>query len=181
MEKPPVAKDSVVDTLLRYAGVALIVYFVVQALTMNRCSKVAQLVGQAAPTIQATSLRGDSLVVGGARERPLVLDFWASWCGPCRASMPGVHAFAESYRGRVDVVTVNVESERAAAFVEAAAQSMRVTLPVVHDEGQRIASRYAVESLPTMVIIGRNGQVAWTHIGGFDSDAARTAIEAALR
>ena len=181
MENPPAPKNSVVDTVLRYAGVALVVYFVVHALTMNRCSKVAQLVGQNAPTIQATSLRGDTVAVGGARERPLVLEFWASWCGPCRASMPGVHALAESFRGRVDVVTVNVESERAPSFVEAAAQGMHVTLPVVHDEGQRISSRYAVESLPTIVIIGRDGQVAWTHIGSFDSDAARTAVEAALR
>jgi thiol-disulfide isomerase/thioredoxin len=116
--------------------------------------------GDAPKTLELSSLRG----------RAVVLDFWATWCGPCQAEAPIVNTVAQRYKDRgLAVVGVNTSDEDglAARFV----RKRGLGFPIVYDEGNTIAKQYGVSNLPTLVVISKTGKiVAVRH--GVTSDSA---------
>ena len=116
--------------------------------------------GDGPKTLELSSLRG----------RPVVLDFWATWCGPCQAEAPIVNAIAERYKDRgLAVVGVNTSDEDglAARFV----RKKGLGFPIVYDENNTIAKQYNVSNLPTLVVVSKSGKiVAVRH--GVTSDSA---------
>ncbi len=88
--------------------------------------------------LQITDANFEELVNSG---KPMVLDFWAEWCGPCRMVGPIIDELAEEYKGRVKICKVNV------------------------DENPVTAARFGISSIPTMVLI-KNGSLVETLIGG---------------
>lgn len=116
--------------------------------------------GEAPNTLELSSLRG----------RPVLLDFWATWCGPCQAEAPIVNTIAQRYKSRgLAVIGVNTSDEDglAAQFV----RKKGLGFPIVYDEGNHIARQYRVGSLPTLIVVSKAGRiVAIRH--GVTSDAA---------
>jgi thiol-disulfide isomerase/thioredoxin len=94
------------------------------------------------------------------------LDFWASWCAPCRLSFPWLNAMEEALgpRGLV-VIGVNVDHDHGPAeeFLRENAANFRI----VYDPEGRIARKYGLQGMPTSVLIGRDGKVHSTHSGFF--------------
>lgn len=110
------------------------------------------------PETQAT-LNLESL-----RGRTVILDFWATWCGPCQAESPIVNTIAQRYRDRgLAVVGVNTSDEDglAAKFVRA----KHLGFPIVYDEGNKIANAYHVTNLPTLIIVSKTGKVVAIRTG----------------
>lgn len=98
------------------------------------------------------------------RDRVVVVNFWASWCIPCREEAPVLEAAWRAYRDRgVVIVGVNVQdSEPAArAFIE----TFELTFPNGPDPGGRIAIDYGVYGIPETFVIGRDGLIAYKHVG----------------
>jgi thiol-disulfide isomerase/thioredoxin len=122
-----------------------------------------KLAGKDAPDVSfamvANEPGGSSKVaLGDLRGHAVLLDFWASWCGPCRNEIPIVQRIAQKYEGQgLSVIGVNTSDEagNAAPF----ARSMRLTFPIAYDEGQRVAAAFGVDSLPTLVVISKTGKV----------------------
>ena len=108
------------------------------------------------------------------RGHPVLLDFWATWCGPCRMEAPTVDRIAQRYKDQgLTVVGVNTSDEQgnAAPF----ARRNRLSFPIAYDEGQRAAAAYGVENLPTLVIINKEGKIAAVRTG-VTSDAELDAL-----
>jgi len=92
------------------------------------------------------------------------LDFWASWCGPCKLSFPFMHAITAKYSAKeLYVVTVNLDRSRASA--EKFLHDVNSSLPVIFDQEGRIAKQFGVEDMPTSYLIDRNGAIQFTHKG----------------
>jgi cytochrome c biogenesis protein CcmG/thiol:disulfide interchange protein DsbE len=120
------------------------------------------LVGKAAPEFALPVIHGSGagarLALSQHRGKAIVLDFWASWCAPCREQAPIIDRVARR-RGGDGLVVVGVNTSDELESAKQFLQSRGIGYVSVFDEGNRAASSYGVSQLPTMVVIGRSGQV----------------------
>lgn len=112
--------------------------------------------------------RADGLDLDRYRGKVVVVDFWASWCAPCRRSFPWLNEIQAKYRDRVVVIGVNVDRSQADA-----AQFLRdvpATFPVIYDPEGKLAARYEVPGMPSSYIFDAQGKLVARHIGFRNSD-----------
>ena len=120
------------------------------------------------PFTLAVPARADGLDVSAYRGKVVMLDFWASWCTPCRLSFPWLSDMQQAYeRDGLVVIGVNVDHDRALA--DAFLRSTSPTFKIVYDPNGEIAGRYDFKDMPTSVLIGRDGRVHFTHNGFFQA------------
>jgi thiol-disulfide isomerase/thioredoxin len=94
----------------------------------------------------------------------VVLDFWASWCVPCRRSFPWLNAMQEKYADEgLAIVGVNLDMERADA--EQFLREYPAMFTILYDENQQLARQFEVVAMPSSYVIGRNGEVIARHMG----------------
>lgn len=106
------------------------------------------------------------------RGKVVYLDFWASWCVPCRRSIPWMNAMQQRYRDQgLVVIGVNEDSDPAAAKQFLAAHP--AAFKVVPDPDGKLAESYGLMGMPSSFIIGRDGQVVTRHIG-FHTDSPKS-------
>lgn len=129
----------------------------------------APIVGHLAPDFTLTTPDGDSVTLTtlvdrtGAAGKPVVLNFWATWCGPCRIEMPHMQNASEKFAAEVAVLGVN-QMESAAAITAFGAE-FNLTYPLLVDEQNVVNNLYGVASLPTTVFIDAEGTVREVIIG----------------
>jgi thiol-disulfide isomerase/thioredoxin len=136
---------------------------------------------QAAPAFLAASLAGEPWSVEGHRGKVVVVDFWATWCGPCRASIPHLVEIADQMGPRgVEVVGISLD-QGGHAMVEPFVRRMGITYPVVLDGEARLAGSFGgVEAIPTFFLIDRQGRLAARVRGLVPKEALTSAIESLL-
>lgn len=123
------------------------------------------LVGNAAPKLEGEMLSGETFKLSDMKGEVVVLDFWASWCGPCMKTMPAVDAaVSEVGGGKAKLYAVNLEepAERA----QAALVRLNLQTPVVLDSDGVAAQRFQATAIPQTVIVDRKGVVRYVFVGG---------------
>jgi len=114
-----------------------------------------------------------TLTLSALKGHPVVLDFWATWCGPCQAEAPIMNGLAKRYKDR-GLVVVGVNTSDAEGLAEKFAARKGLGFPIVYDEGNDIAKKYGVDSLPTLVVVSKEGNVVAVRRGvTSESDLAR--------
>lgn len=109
---------------------------------------VANAAAPERPDVTLSELRG----------HPVILDFWATWCGPCQAEAPIVNGVAQRFRDQgLVVLGVNTSDERGLAERFAARKGL--SFPIVYDEQNVIAHKYKVDNLPTLIVVSKEGKV----------------------
>lgn len=125
----------------------------------------SQLVGKPAPEIELALLDGEPFKLSACKGQIVVLDFWASWCGPCMRTMPLVEEALAGYDPkRVRLVSINLEES--AAQVQAALERQKLHVAVALDVDGVAARRYEANAIPQMVIVDAEGKVARLYVGG---------------
>ncbi|KUR72230.1 hypothetical protein AQZ52_02800 [Novosphingobium fuchskuhlense] len=100
------------------------------------------------------------------RGKVVYVDFWASWCGPCKLSFPFMQQLAARYPASdLAVVTINVDRQRAAA--DAFMRQVRSNLPVIYDATGDLAQAWKVADMPTSLVFDRKGVMRFRHQGFF--------------
>ena len=117
--------------------------------------------GDHSPDLKSFRLEG---TVPDTRGKVVLLDFWASWCAPCKASFPEMERLYKSYGPRgFTIVAVSVDEKR--DNMEHFVKSMRVSFPVVRDAQQKLVAAADVQTMPTSFLIDRSGKVRFVHSG----------------
>jgi peroxiredoxin len=117
----------------------------------------APAIGHPAPDFTLDTLTGEAFTLSAQRGRPVVLNFWATWCPPCRTEMPALQAASERYTGQITIVGVN--QAEPAPTVAAFVTEMGLTFEIPLDGRADVSRLYGVRSLPTTFFIDRDGVV----------------------
>lgn len=136
--------------------------------------------GQPAPEVQLELLNGERKALSDYRGKVVVLDFWATWCAPCQFTMPKLEEFYQRHKDKdVEVIGVAVDiadPNQVRDFVS----SRGVTYPIAMDHRSEAKSAYQVTSLPTLLVIDRNGVIAW-RMEGYDPQNTEKEMEAVVQ
>ena len=111
--------------------------------------------------------------------KPLVVNFWATWCGPCTSELPGFNNLCNEYAGRVNFMMVNVEdgNDRTVKMVYDFVQDNNYTFPLYYDLYGEASRKYSIRSIPMTLFIDSNGKVVEQHVGSMDEQTVRAKIE----
>jgi peroxiredoxin len=124
---------------------------------------------------------GDTLKLAGQRGKPVLINFWATWCAPCREEMPAMERLYLKHRERGFVLlAVSVDSD--VSLVKPFLQKHKLTFPVALDAKMDLANTYGVRALPASFLVDRNGYLAALALGprAWDNRAAHTLVEGLL-
>lgn len=168
-----------IGTMIRLKKFVLGALFTVLAATSLASS---DMVGQAAPDFALKSSSGENLRLSEYRGDVVMINFWATWCGPCRQEMPLLDdLYAKYQRVGFTLLGVNIDddSRRAVKMIE----ELGVNFPVLFDESKSVSKLYKVEAMPVTVLVDKEGIVRHVHHGykpGYE-DKYLTEIRALLR
>jgi len=140
---------------------------------------VQSLVGEALPAVTLIALDGKSVDLSDTRGRVVVLDFWASWCGPCRQSLPKLDKLLQESDAKEIVgyaINFGEEAAKAKEFVLGSGLKM----PVLLDSDGKFSRSLGVNALPTTLIIGRDGLIKAVVVGA-DEEGVRSAVDSAMK
>ena len=136
-----------------------------EGVSHGSAAAINPLIGQAAPDFLLKTLEGEDFKLSESiGKKIIILDFWATWCGPCIKALPEVMAVAKAYKEQgVELITVNQQENpgKVKGFLRTRAWKMNV---VMDSEGE-VKNKYGVSGIPTTFIIGLDGKIATVHKG----------------
>ena len=177
-------------TWIIIAAAALIVVLVGAFFGYKYLSKLYAPEGQEHPTSSATAATDFTVLDGAGQQvalsskfgKPIVLNFWATWCGPCQSEMPAFDAMYQKYGDQVEFMMVNL-TDGSRDTVESATEmigQLGYTFPIYFDTTLTAASTYGAYSIPLSVFIDAEGKVVQTHTGAMDEATLENYIKTIL-
>ena len=140
--------------------------------------------GDRAPWFAAELVSGDTFEMADLQGKVILINFWATWCGPCVGEMPAFESLYTDYADNPDVAIVAVDVEEKKKTVDYFAEVNGYTFPIAYDEQGKIGNRYPTSGIPYTVIVGKDGYIRTIHLGARDADTQyeiyKADIEAAL-
>lgn len=140
------------------------------------------VVGQPAPNFALPSLSGQTVSLAQFRGRePVYLNFWTTWCTYCKQEIPVIEQMQRQYGAHIAIFGVDLTGEESSVnAVRGFARHLHMNYPVLLDTSGQVADNYLVHSIPTTVVIGRNGTVTAVFVGEATPQEMRQAITGAI-
>ena len=115
-------------------------------------------------------------------EKLTLVDFWATWCKPCKDVIPELINIHDIYNGKVNVVGISVDGSRSINKVKPFISALNVNYPVLLDPGQELSGDLNIVAIPTLIITNETGEIIWIHEGykPGDNKIIRNKIESLL-
>ena len=124
----------------------------------------AELLGKTAPDFTLRSNQGDNKKLSELRGRVVLINFWASWCGPCAQELPKLNELKDLHGDEGFVllaINIDEEPEKAMKMMK----KLGVDFTVLFDETKKVSKQYEIDAMPMTIIIDRNGEVRYIHRG----------------
>lgn len=139
---------------------------------------VVQAKSYKAPNFTLKTIKGKTIKLSRYRGKVVYLDFWASWCEPCRKSFPVMRKLQRKYKSKgLRVVTINLDKDR--KEVRRFLREFRANFPIALDPKGKIARRYGVKAMPSSYLIDRKGRIRHVHLGFRTSNSKK--VEAQIK
>jgi len=153
----------------------ILVTILTSGLLITGCSAGSEpstaTVGEAAPSFTLQNLDGQSISLNDLKGKPVLVNFWATWCGPCVSEMPYIQEIYGEWSGKgLVVLAINIgdSSSEAEQFL----QNHNLSLPVLLDTNKAVARRYNIRGIPTTFFIDKDGIIQEKIIGAFPNKEA---------
>ncbi len=156
--------------------ITLLIAMLGYALLKPTGEKTSPLVGKLAPDFRLETLNGGTLKLSSFRGRPVIVNFWASWCVPCRDEAPWLEAAQEQYsaKGLLFVGIVNNDTPKnARGFVK----EFQLSYPNLIDPNGKVAVDYGVTGIPETFFVRRDGVIVYKKFGPFDPEELDSHIQ----
>ncbi len=126
-------------------------------------------VGEPGPDFTLATLGGGQVKLGDLKGRPVLINFWATWCGPCRYEMPALEAMYQKYKGQ-GLVVIGVDVQEPENLVAAFVQQYGLTFPIALDSNGEVASIYRIRAYPTTYFVNPEGVIQDMHRGAMNQE-----------
>jgi peroxiredoxin len=160
--------------LIALLGVAIVQAMEKKAEPENVSQEAANMgglkVGAKAPDFELKTLAGDTVKLSDFKGKKVMLNFWATWCPPCKAEMPAMEEFHKEAGDDVVILAVNIDPH---LDVKAFVDENGITFPIPLDEEDIVNETYQVLSIPTTYFIDTKGNIGNKYIGAMNLDAMK--------
>ncbi|CAM3719964.1 peroxiredoxin family protein [Mesobacillus zeae] len=128
-----------------------------------------------APDFNLQSLDGKDIKLSNYRGKKVMLNFWATWCPPCKIEMPAMQELYQKADGQFEILAVNIDSDNdVASFMK----DNKLTFPVVLDQDHKVSQQYSILSIPTTFVIDEQGNVVKKYIGAMTLEQMQQFMDA---
>jgi peroxiredoxin len=169
-----VKKVIAVVVLIALLGVAIVQAMDKKAEPENASQEAANMgglkVGAKAPDFELKTLAGDTVKLSDLKGKKVMLNFWATWCPPCKAEMPAMEEFHKEAGDEVVILAVNIDPH---LDVKAFVDENGITFPIPLDAEDKVNETYQVLSIPTTYFIDTKGNIGNKFIGAMNLDAMK--------
>ncbi len=148
-------------------GLAAIIFFGASGLNSGS-SHTAPVVGNPAPDFKLVSLKGGSLSLSQYRGKLVIINFWATWCPPCKQEMPLLQSYADHHSA--DTVLLGIDFDEQPAAVQAFVDELKLDFPILLDPGGKVSDLYRVRAYPTTYFVDTAGKIRAYHVGLLSQD-----------
>jgi cytochrome c biogenesis protein CcmG/thiol:disulfide interchange protein DsbE len=149
-------------------------------LLVSACSGQPTMEGKQAPAFSLKGADGKSLDLKGLAGKVVVVNFWATWCPPCRAEIPGMQEVYEKYKTKgLEIVGVSLDRD-GWNVVNPFLQKTKMTYPVVMGDAAIAEAYGGISAIPTSFVVDRKGKIVKHHVGYFSKEDFEKAVKALL-
>ncbi len=149
---------------MRKNGLRKLITASVLMLCVGTVPALTDMSGQQAPDFALKSMAGENLRLSEYRGEVVMINFWATWCGPCRQEMPMLDEIYQRYQKiGFALLGVNIDDDRRRA--EKMIETLGISFPVLFDDAKEVSRMYNVDAMPVTYLIDREGTVRHVHFG----------------
>lgn len=131
-------------------------------------------IGEKAPDFELKTLSGDTIKLSDYRGKKVMLNFWATWCPPCKEEMPDMEKFHQANGEEVVILAVNIDPQ---FNVEQFVSEMGITFPILLDEKDEVNSQYQILTVPTTYFIDKEGVIRHKYLTAMTEDVMKQYID----
>jgi thiol-disulfide isomerase/thioredoxin len=132
-------------------------------------------IGSKAPDFSLLSLEDEMIRLSSFQGKAVMVNFWATWCGPCRLEMPMIEKFHQDYRDQLVILAVNMQEDERAVHIFA--NELDLDFYILLDRDSEVSDLFRVKGLPTTYFIDPEGEIAAAHVGALSEEQVHGYLE----
>jgi len=149
-----------------------LIFFICFIFILLHCSKAKEPSSSSAPDFNLTTIDGQEIKLSDLKGKVILLDFWATWCGPCKESIPHLNEVYKNYhQSGFELIGLSMDKMSEVEMVRRFVRSMDITYPIGFTSKELVKS-YGVSVIPTTILIDKKGRIR-EKIMGFNTSIAR--------